>query len=208
MGGHFVVLEGPDGSGKSTQAERLVARWRAEGRDPLHLREPGTTPVGERLRALLLAPDREAWDPRTEALMFFTARNELLRAEVAPALAAGRDVVCERFTPSTLAYQGQSEETERFVLALDELVVAPELRPDCVLILDVEPSLGLARATGRGAADGFEARGAAFQERVRRGYLRYAEARPERSRVIRVDGLGLEEVEARVAAALAEVLGG
>ncbi|MBL7007834.1 MAG: dTMP kinase [Planctomycetes bacterium] len=202
MRGSFVVFEGPDGCGKSTQALRLVRRLEAAGRRPLHLREPGTTPVGEALRELLLAPDRGAWDPRTEALMFFAARSELLRSEVAPALAAGRDVVCERFTPSTLAYQGQTEELERFVLELDQLVVAGELQPDRVLILDLDPRESLARAGERGAADGFEARGAGFQERVRRGYLRYAEARPERTAVVVVDGLDPDQVEARIAAAL------
>ncbi len=206
MAAHFLVFEGPDGCGKSTQAERLVARLEAAGRRPLHLREPGTTPIGERLRELLLAPERESWDPRTEALMFFAARSELLRAEVAPALAAGRDVICERFTPSTLAYQGQTPELEAFVLQLDELVVGKELRPDRVLILDLDGHESLARASGRGAADGFEARGVEFQERVRRGYLRYAEARPERSRVIPVGGLDPDQVEAEVAAALGELL--
>ncbi len=205
MRGSFVVFEGPDGCGKSTQALRLVRRLEAAGRRPLHLREPGTTPIGERLRELLLAPGRESWDPRTEALTFFAARSELLRAEVAPALASGRDVICERFTPSTLAYQGQTPELEAFVLELDRLVVADELRPDRVLILDLDPRESLARAGDRGAADSFEARGAAFQERVRRGYLRYAEARPERSAVIAVDGLDPEAVERLITAALQEL---
>lgn len=202
MRGRFFVLEGPDGCGKSTQAERLVARLAGTGRSPLHLREPGTTGLGERLRALLLAPGREPWDPRSEALLFFAARAELLRAEVAPALAAGRDVVCERFSPSTLAYQGQSPELERFVLALDALVVAGELRPDLVVILDLEPAASLARAAARGAADGFEQRGLAFLERVRRGYLRYAELRPERTRVVAVGGLDAAAVAGRVAEVL------
>lgn len=202
MRGRFLVLEGPDGCGKSTQAGRLVARLAAAGRRPLHLREPGTTPVGERLRGLLLDPGRERWDPRTEALLFFAARSELLRAVVAPALAEGRDVVCERFTPSTLAYQGQTPELEAFVLALDALVVPPELQPDRVIVLDLAAREALGRAGDRSAADGFEARGTAFQERVRNGYRRYAEVRSDHTLLIPVAGLDPDQVEQRIAAGL------
>ncbi len=205
MGGRFLVLEGMDGAGKSTQARRLVAWLEARGRRPLHLREPGATALGERLRALLLEPGREDWDPRSEALLFFAARNELLRSQVAPALAAGRDVVCERFTPSTLAYQAQAPGLEDFVLALDELVVPPELQPSLVLILDLDPAASLARAGRAGGADAFEGRGLAYQEAVRRGYLAYARRRPERTRVLAVDGLDEAAVAAAVQAAVAEV---
>lgn len=198
MRGRFIVLEGLDGSGKTTQAEHLVAWLAAAGRRPLHMREPGGTPLGEELRKLLLAPARPRPDARSEALLFFAARAELLRTEVAPALEAGRAVVCERFTPSTLAYQGQTDELAAFVLALDELVVPPDLQPDLVLILDLDPSESLGRAGQRSTPDGFEARGRAFQEAVRRGYLRYAAARPEHAHVVPVGGLDAAAVEAEV----------
>ncbi|TAH38503.1 MAG: dTMP kinase [Planctomycetota bacterium] len=198
MDGRFVVLEGMDGAGKTTQALRLAARLEAAGRHPLHVREPGSTSLGEHLRDLLLSPRRAAMDPRSEALLFFAARSELLAGVVAPALAQGRTVVCERFTPSTLAYQGQSEEAARFVLALDELVVPPPLQPHLVLILDLDPRQSLARARRRGAADGMEARGLAFQEAVQRGYHRYAQARAARTRLLDVSHMDEDAVAERI----------
>lgn len=216
------VFEGMDGAGKSTQARRLADALLAAGGAPLHLREPGSTPWGERLRALLLDPVREPVAPRAEALLFFAARVELLRCEVAPALAAGHDVVCERFTPSTLAYQGQAEEDSALILELDRMLVPDELQPDAVFLLDLEPEASFARVQaaagehGAGAAggagdarggsdatggglDSFEQRGVDFQRRVREGYLRYAAARPERSVVL--DGsLSEDELAAAVLA--------
>lgn len=194
MRGRFLVLEGMDGTGKTTQSERLVQRLEAAGRRPLHLREPGGTPLGETLRELLLTGQRESWDPRTEALLFFSARSELLRRCVEPALAEGRVVVCERFTPSTLAYQGQDEDTAAFILALDRLVVPEPLQPDLVVILDLDARESLARAQRRGAPDGFEQRGLEFQERVRQGYRRYAQERADRTVLVDVDGLAPEQV--------------
>lgn len=200
------MIEGVDGAGKSTQAARLVARLRARGGDPLLLREPGATPLGERVREILLARDagREDWSPRAEALLFFAARVELLAQRIAPALRAGRTVVCERFTPSTLAYQGQSEEEARFVLALDRLCVPEDCQPQRVVFLDLPPEESWRRvqsASGRSAPpDAIEARGLDFQRKVREGYLRYAREYPDRFLRIPADG-GEAEVEARVAAA-------
>ena len=202
MRGRFVVLEGMDGTGKTTQALRLMDHWRATGRRPVHLREPGATRVGELLRSWLLDPERPPCDPRTEALLFFAARNELLRSEVAPALEDGRDVLCERFTASTLAYQAQDPEMVEFVLALDELVVPSGWQPDLVVIFDLDPEEAFHRAHGRDVPDAFEKRGVAFQEKVRAGYLRYAEARAKRTRVLAVDGLDADGVEEKLRACL------
>ena len=199
----FWVLEGMDGSGKSTQAELLVAELEKSGRRPLHVREPGSTGLGEGLRKMLLDRERESWDPRSEALLFFAARNELLRSQVAPALADGRDVVCERFTPSSVAYQGQNGLTD-WVLALDHLVVAPELQPSGVLILDLEPAVSFARVGGDEGHDGFESRGLGFQEKVREGYLAYAAAHPQRTAVISAAGLSIDEISVQVLQAVEE----
>tara|TARA_B100000959_G_C14819765_1_gene557346 strand:+ start:29 stop:658 length:630 start_codon:yes stop_codon:yes gene_type:complete len=194
MRGKFLVLEGVDGSGKSTQADAMMSWLQEAGRNPLHLREPGTTIIGEQLRSLLLDPNRAAWDAETEALLFFAARRELLRQEIAPALTEGRDVICERFTPSTLAYQGQGEGVSNFVLNLDSLVVPPDLQPGLVLILDLAPEESLARAKQCGQPDAMEARGTTFQEGVRRGYHAYASARPEQSHWLDVTGMSPEQV--------------
>lgn len=198
-----------DGSGKSTQAARLAADLRQSGRRILSLREPGATPLGERLRALLLHEAGAAAErsPRAEALLFFAARVELLTRRIAPALAAGEDVLCERFSASTLAYQGQTEADAAFVLALDRLCVPAELQPDRVLILDLPAAESFARlrdAAQRdgGALDAIEARGLGFQERVRAGYLRYAAAHPQRSLLIPVAGLDADAVAGRLRAAL------
>ena len=183
MTGRMWVFEGMDGAGKSTQAARLVDAMTAQEQAPLHLREPGSTQWGERIRALLIDADREPVSPRAEALLFFAARVEMLRQEVGPALARGQDVVCERFTPSTLAYQGNDPADAAFILELDNLLVPAELQPHAVFLIDLEPEESFARVQA-GGLDGFEKRGVKFQHQVREGYRRYAAARPQTSVVL------------------------
>jgi dTMP kinase len=178
--GRFYVLDGVDGCGKTTQARRLVRSLDARGGQPaLHLREPGSTAAGERLRALLLDPETRL-SPATETLLFAAARRAMLEELVEPALGAGRDVVCERFHPATFAYQavagGLDEEA---VLALLEDWAGRPV-PDLVLLLDLEPDAAAARLDGRdGGPDRIEARGADFQARVAEGFRRYAERCPD-----------------------------
>jgi dTMP kinase len=193
--GRFIVLDGIDGCGKSTQAARLVeALGRRAERAPLHVREPGSTPVGEGLRALLLAPEHDL-DPGTETLMLAAARRALLRQRVAPALAEGRDVVCERFHPSTFAYQAEAGGLDGG--AVLELLRgwAGEPEPDLVILLEVPPAQA-ARRRGP-AGDRIEAKGLAFQESVAQGYRRYAERVPS---TVVIDGArGVEDVAADIA---------
>lgn len=199
MTARFLVLEGVDGSGKTTQAKALVSWLQDLGRNPVHFREPGTTALGERLRAMLLEPGRESWNPRSEAMLFFAARRELLLKEVRPALEAGSDVVCERFTPSSLAYQGQDPADADFILELDRIVVG-DMQPDRVLLLDLPVSeslqrIGLRQEQTGESADGMGERGADFLRAVRQGYLRYAEARPNQTTLLNVSGMDAEAVE-------------
>lgn len=194
----FVVLDGVDGCGKSTQARRLAAALSAErGRPALHVREPGSTPLGERIRELLLSRELEIAAP-SEALLFAAARRALLDQRVAPALAAGQDVVCERFHASTFAYQsvGGGLEPLRVLELLREWAGSPA--PDLTVILDLEVTEAALR---RGpAGDRIEDRGLDFQRAVARGYRRYAELDP-RSRL--VDAAGSEDlVQARVRSCL------
>ncbi len=191
--GRFYVLDGLDGCGKSTQAARLVAALgTSAGHPPLHLREPGSTVAGERIRALLLDPE-PALAPATQVLLFAAARRQMLEERVAPALVLGRHVVCERFHPSTLAYQGAALGVgeERVLALLLEWAGTPA--PDLTVILDLEPD---AARTRRGTRDRYEAERPDFHGRVAEAYRRYA-ARAEC--VVLLSALGSpDEVAARV----------
>jgi len=190
MSGRFIVLDGIDGCGKSTQASRLVAALAQEGDEPLHLREPGSTVAGERIRELLLGSDVEL-GPAPEALLFAAARRQMLDEVVRPALARGQDVVCERFHSSTFAYQAVAGELDEQQLLAMLHAWAGEPRPDLLVILEVDPGAAWARSSGaRGERDRIEARGQAYQERVAAGFARYAELALEP--VVVIDGEGTE----------------
>ena len=199
--GRFVVLDGIDGCGKSTQAARLVRRLERTGSPrPLHLREPGGSPLGERLRALLLSRQHEP-SPAVETLLFAASRRQMLDEVVAPALARGHDVVCERSNASTFAYQaiaGGLPEDQVLELLRSW---SDEPRPERVVWLDLPVALA-ARRRGR-PGDRIEDHGEAFQERVAAGFRRWLERVPG---CVRVDAEGSEdEVEARVLAALRDL---
>jgi dTMP kinase len=182
MRGRFIVLEGIDGSGKSTVAARLAEHLEAGGRQVLRTREPGGTPIGERIRELLLDRAHDAMVPWTELFLFMASRAQLVDQVVRPALAAGRIVICDRYYYSTAAYQGAAGKIGvATVLDLAERV-AKFARPDLVLLLDLPPSVARARAGDRG--DRVESKGAAYQEKVRRGFLRMARADRKRFRVL------------------------
>jgi len=168
----FIVLDGVDGCGKTTQSQRLVERLRREsGRDVLHLREPGSTAVGERLRELLLGRGNDL-DSGVELLLFAAARRQMLRELVAPALASGKHVVCERFHPSTFAYQAVAGGLpEDDVLSLLHRW-SNEPSPSRVVLLDVDPATAARRRAG--PSDRIEDKGLAFQQRVAEGYRRFA----------------------------------
>ena len=191
--GRFYVLDGLDGCGKSTQAARLVAALGSRPAGPaLHLREPGSTAAGERIRALLLDPE-PALAPAAQVLLFAAARRQMLEELVAPALQLGRHVVCERFHPSTVAYQGAALGVgEGRVLALLE-EWAGEPAPDLTLILDIDPEDARAR---RGRRDRFESERADFHRRVAESYRRHA-TRAERALLLDARG-SPDEVAARI----------
>lgn len=195
----FVTFEGIDGAGKSTQARMLAE---ALGSDTLLLREPGGTELGERLRTLLKDPEI-ALTARTELLLFAAARAELVARAIKPALAAGRDVVCDRFYDSTVAYQGIARGVgERLVVDINEVAI-DGTRPDHTVLLRMEPELALERGNDRGdfGADRFESEGQEFQRRIAEAFDKIAETEP--GRLLSVDATGdADQVHRLVCAAL------
>ena len=205
MQGRFIVLEGIEGAGKTTQMDALAAWLRGQGKDVICTREPGGTPLAERIRQLLLVPDDEALDARAELLLVFAARAQHVHTHILPQLKQGTWVLCDRFTDASYAYQGGGRGLAHEVSVLEQLVQGA-FRPDRVLVLDVPVSDGLARAAARkGAADRFESERAEFFERVRDVYLSRAGEQPERYAV--VDGRRLpDEVTADLTRSLADLL--
>lgn len=199
--GTFISLEGVDGSGKSTQASLLVERLREQRREVVALREPGGTPISEKIRALLLDPENAEMADECELLLYEASRAQLVREVIEPALLRGAIVVCDRFYDSTHAYQhGGRGLSDALVSRANELGCCG-LSPDVTLVLDIDPTAALARATAQGA-DRLEAEGLAFQQRVRKDYLALAKADPTRVRVIDATG-DPELVAGRIDAALA-----
>ena len=199
MTGRFITLEGIEGAGKSTVAKFVLA-YLARRQIPGRLtREPGGTPLAERIRQLVLERGAEPLSPVAETLLMFAARDLHLQHVIRPALARGEWVVCDRFTDATRAYQGSGRGVDPDLIESLAAAVHGGLAPDCTLLLDLPVSVGLARARGRatGESDRFEAETQAFFEKVRAGYLELARRAPGRFRVIDA-AAPLDAVEARV----------
>ncbi|MFJ4397714.1 dTMP kinase [Pseudomonas sp. NPDC089396] len=180
MSGLFITLEGPEGAGKSTNRDYLAARLREHGLDVVLTREPGGTPLAEKVRELLLAPSDEVMAADTELLLVFAARAQHLAEVIRPALAKGAVVLCDRFTDATYAYQGGGRGLSVARIAALEQFVQGDLRPDLTLVFDLPVEVGLARAAARGRLDRFEQEGQAFFEAVRQAYLQRAQGEPQR----------------------------
>jgi len=203
--GLFITLEGPEGAGKSTNREFLAERLREQGIDVVLTREPGGTPLAERIRELLLAPSDEPMNADTELLLVFAARAQHLAEVIRPALARGAVVLCDRFTDATYAYQGGGRGLSHDRIATLETFVQGDLRPDLTLVFDLPVEVGLARATARGRLDRFEQEGRTFFDAVRSTYLKRAEAAPERYRLVNA-ALSLVEVQQSLMALVPELL--
>lgn len=196
--GRFITFEGGEGTGKSTQATRLVERLRALDLEVVQTREPGGSPGAEDIRAIALNGDAGRWSPLTETLLMFAARSDHLERTIRPALEAGRWVVCDRFADSSRAYQGVGGGAPAgFIESLDAAIVGAT-QPDLTLIFDLPVEVGLERAFGRGRFETrFESKGLEFHERLRRGFLDIAAAHAERCVIIDADG-DQDAVAARV----------
>ena len=186
--GLFITLEGGEGAGKSVQAVALTHRLEAHGRTAVPTREPGGTQLGERLRDVLLGlaeyEDGDTLDPLTEALLFMAARAELVTRVIAPALARGDVVVCDRFTDSTRAYQAFGRGLDLALIDRLNAAATKGACPDLTVLLDLPVAEGLARTGAAGQADRFGREDRAFHERVRQGYRSLAAQEPERWLVV------------------------
>ena len=201
--GRFITLEGIEGAGKSTVAQ-LVLQWLGtRGIKAAVTREPGGTPLAERVRKIVLERGPEAVSSQAETLLMFAARSIHVENLIRPTLARGEWVICDRFTDATRAYQGYGRGMDPVWIEQLAGAVHGDLQPDCTLLLDLPVAVGLARARGRSgnAADRFESEVEAFFERVRAGYLTVARREPHRIRVIDASGT-LPEVTAQVTQAL------
>lgn len=205
MSGLFITLEGPEGAGKSTNREYLAERLREQGIEVVLSREPGGTPLAERIRELLLAPSGEPMDSDAELLLVFAARAQHLARVIRPALARGAVVLCDRFTDATYAYQGGGRGLGDARIAELELFVQGELRPGLTLVFDLPVEIGLSRAAARGRLDRFEQEERGFFEAVRQTYLKRAEALPGRYRVLDA-AQSLESVQRSIDGLLPEIL--
>ncbi|MGM9514479.1 dTMP kinase [Roseateles sp. DB2] len=177
VSGRFISFEGIDGAGKSTHIAAVSERLRRAGAEVLNTREPGGTPLAERLRELVL---HEPMDVLTEALLVFAGRRDHVREVIEPALAAGRTVVCDRFTDASFAYQGGGNGLPMTVLTQLEAWVTEGRQPDLTIWFDLPPAMAAARRAAARAADRFEQQDLDFFERVRAGYAARAAAAPQR----------------------------
>ena len=184
MTGMLITLEGGEGAGKSTVLESVRALLAERGIDLVVTREPGGTPAGEAIRAVLLDPKLRGLCAESELLLMFASRAQLVREVIQPALAAGKWVLSDRFTDASFAYQGGGRKQPVSRINDLEIWAAANLKPDLTLLLDLPVAEGMKRANGRGQADRIEMENADFFERVRESYRERAAADPKRFRVI------------------------
>lgn len=196
--GLFITFEGPEGAGKTTQIRRLATRLEERGISHIVTREPGGTPLADRIRALLLDKDNVSMVSQTELLLMLSARSEHVANKIRPALEKGQLVLCDRFSDSSVAYQGYGRGEDLTMLRSMNAYATGGLTPDLTLVCDLDVREGLARArAGREGLDRIELAGLEFHEALRRGFLELVEGEPER--VKKVDaGQAPDEVTAAI----------
>jgi len=203
MTGRFITFEGGEGAGKSTHVRLLAEALRATGLVVVETREPGGSPGAEQIRELLVHGEVARWDAMTESLLHFAARRDHVARVIAPALAAGDWVLCDRFADSTMAYQGYGHRLGREAIEQLYALTVGDLAPDLTLILDLPVDLGLSRAEDRnGGGTRYERMDPTFHDRLRTGFLAIAERDPGRCQVIDASP-SIEAVQQAVKAAVA-----
>ncbi len=199
MKGYFITLEGIEGSGKSTIARRLAEDLRKAGHSVVLTREPGDTPVGQHIRKLLLDPEQRGMHPLTEVLLYLADRAEHVHKVILPALERGEIVICDRFSDSTIAYQGFARGLDVETLRQLDSIARDDIMPDLTIILDLDVTIGLKRNSRANKRDRFELEEVEFHERVRKGFHAIAEENPERVRIVDAS-MEIEEVYKEVRA--------
>lgn len=204
--GRFITFEGGEGTGKTTQVRRLAEHLRSIGIEVVTTREPGGTPEAEAIRGLLLSSDDIAWDGAEEVMLVFAARHAHIRSLIAPALARGAWVICDRFTDSTRAYQGYGKGVAGATIDALVSVAQGKLTPDRTLMFDMPVEAALARARGRSEqANRYDLLDAEFHEKVRAGFHAIADAEPDRVRLVDASP-SADQVADAVLDALADLL--
>jgi dTMP kinase len=206
MRGLFITFEGGEGSGKSTQLTRLAAALRADGLHAVETLEPGGTVIGQEVRRVLLDRAHGGMAAEAELFLYEASRAQLVAEVIRPALARGQTVLCDRFTDSTVAYQGYGRGLDLGLIRRLNEVAAAGLVPDCTFLLDADPGVGLARVRLRTPADRMEGEVAAFHQRVREGFLAIARSEPDR--VVVLDATRpADELARRIRERVAALLG-
>lgn len=199
MTGFFITFEGGEGVGKTTQIELLKIALEADGRTVVVTREPGGTPIAERIRDVVLDSANAGMVPMAELMLYEAARAQHVEELIRPALERGDVVLCDRFSDSTTAYQGAGRSLDEADLEALHALATGGLGPDLTILLDLSPTTGLERANSRGEADRIESESLKFHERVREGFLELAQKFPERLRVVdatrAVDAISAEVLE-------------
>ena len=208
----FITLEGIEGSGKTTQIDRLAAFFENRGTECVTTRQPGGTVIGENIRSILLNPSNHTLEPMAELLLYLADRAQHINEVIRPALAAGKAVICDRYFDATVVYQGFARGLSVELLLDLHRILFDNLKPDITLLLDLPPQLGLERAwqqLNSGQREGHESRfeneALAFHEKVRAGYLELARLEPQRFHVIDADR-SAEQVFAAIKKALSSFL--
>jgi dTMP kinase len=208
----FITLEGIEGSGKTSQIDRLAAFFNDRGMEWVTTRQPGGTAIGESIRSILLNPENDTLSPMTELLLYLADRAQHINEVIRPALAAGKTILCDRYFDATVVYQGFARGLSVELLLELHRILFDNLKPDVTLLLDLDPQQGLERAwqqlnSGQraGGESRFEYEALAFHEKVRAGYLELAKREPQRFRIIDA-GRSADHVFAEITKALAPFL--
>lgn len=195
--GVFITLEGPEGCGKTTQSKLLCDFLKKEGYGVLLTREPGGTFVGEKIRDVLLNPGYKNVSKNTELMLFETARSQIVNEVILPALGKNKIVISDRFSDSTIVYQGYAGNLDIEKIKIIDKFATSDLMPDITILLDIDTKKGLERATSHKKKDRMEMRPLSFHKKVRNGYLDLAKKNPKRIKIVKVSG-GIEETFQKV----------